>query len=250
MSEAGCKGQSHLPCKFQEFARRLRRKRRAGLAVPLLCSAFVVLGLLLPSSIAFFGLLRPFGPGAAEKNRRQQKASKRLPPKTSRQQSSFLGSQQALGSGTLTMGRVTTALHMEELEELLMSVKKVGGEAVVQLAPRWHDSIETFDRQYDSFAQVYRNTRFIKLAHLPESKILRLAGDVLPVGPSSIFLAYSEGRLVSQWTGTNSERFVSHLESMLPSAKQVAEERAMAQDDGWSFPSGHDLAAVSRSVTV
>lgn len=113
-------------------------------------------------------------------------------------------------------------------EAELNSVVAAGGDVIVKLAFTWCRPCKAFWPKYRKFAKIYGNTRFVKIVGNENESCKHYACDVLHARISPMFATYSNGVLVSTWTGANNKKFIENIESNLPSAEEMATARDAA----------------------
>lgn len=125
-------------------------------------------------------------------------------------------------------GPVLEVHSEEELDRLVA----MGDEIVVKLSFTWCRPCKGFWPKYQKYAQVYSNTRFVRIVGNENDSCKHYAQAVLEAKISPMFASYSNGQLVKTWTGANTGRFIENIEESLTTARdlQSVREAAVLQD--------------------
>jgi len=133
-----------------------------------------------------------------------------------------------LASPTFEVDAELTRITMVHGEPELNGIIENQQDAIVELAFTWCKPCKAFQPKYEKYAKLYKNTRFLKIVGNENESCKHYARDVLHAKISPMFAVYSKGKLVSTWTGANTERFMRSIEAALPSAADLSEEREAA----------------------
>mmetsp|Transcript_80484 Transcript_80484/g.209202 ORF Transcript_80484/g.209202 Transcript_80484/m.209202 type:complete len:447 (-) Transcript_80484:619-1959(-) len=122
------------------------------------------------------------------------------------------------------LGEVTTVHGEAELDAIIAN----GADTIVMLAFTWCRPCKAFWPKYQKYAQIYKNTRFLKIVGNENESCKHYARDVLKASNSPTFAVYSKGRLVEMWHGPNTAHFIENIEKHLESASALVLEREVA----------------------
>mmetsp|Transcript_13012 Transcript_13012/g.35033 ORF Transcript_13012/g.35033 Transcript_13012/m.35033 type:complete len:416 (+) Transcript_13012:3-1250(+) len=116
-------------------------------------------------------------------------------------------------------------------EKELGAIIRNGRDTIVELAFSWCRPCKGFEPKLKKYAQIYKNTRFVKIIGNENESCKHYAKEILKAKISPMFAVYSGGKIVDTWHGANTGRFIESIERFLPSAGALAAERAAAVEE-------------------